>query len=319
MNTHNIRVSVGMPLYKADAYLDEAVQSLLNQTHQNFEVCFSIDNNDQETVKMCKKYLKDPRFSMHIHTKHLGWLKNFEWLMKRQKGTYWFYFQQDDVLKPTYIESLLTYAEKHPEAAVTYCDIQCIGYKTNIVHQNSILGNAFEREIDIVHEHLPVVAFRGLVRRSCIQKILKHGGLRSNSVQDFCSDTVWMARIARFGELHRVPKTLYLKRYHSHNEHSKWDTFPLRMKEKAWLIHCHNLFLESLPVVKSIQQLTLLHDALYFRLLYAPVRNIYFKNHHMSFLKRRIYYIQFIGRLLIYPIVYFPQSLWYTVRSSVKN
>jgi hypothetical protein len=162
--------------------------------------------------------------------------------MMRNECPFWYYQQQDDLVDVDYVSALLAHARANPQAAVTFCDIECFGEITGAISQNSVLGPAATREMVLILAHHPAVAFRGLTRQDALRQTR---GLRENEIENFSSDTVWMASVARAGELHRVPRVLYRKRYHSDNAHTKWSRWPLERRMKAWQVHCRDLFLEA--------------------------------------------------------------------------
>lgn len=271
MKKNNPRVSIGISVYKGEKYIDETIKSILAQSWKNFTVLISVDGNDRQSAKICRKYLKDPRFKMHLHTKRLGWFRNFEWLMRHYSGDYWYYHQQDDLTEPDYIKTLVTYAQKHPKAAIVFSDIVCFGARNNPLRQESVTGTPLDREIKLLKNHVPSVAFRGLVPGDIIEKV---PALRDNIYNSFCSDETWIATIARYGELHRVPKPLYKKRYHAANVQSSWAAQSDSWLELGWTRHCIDIYLEALPVAKNGWERFLIFAAAMYRILFGAVAKV---------------------------------------------
>ncbi len=296
MPNKKLRVSIGMPIYRGHLYVAQAIQSILSQTWQNFEVLMSVDNNDLKSAKICQQFLSDPRFKLHIHQAHLGWVKNINWLMKQQTGKYWCYHQQDDLMKSSYIEKLLRHAQEHPEAAVVYSDIQCFGEITETIHQESVKGAATDREINLIRNYYNAVAIRGLIRRDVI---LGSRGIRDNNLNGFSSDTTWMTTIARFGELHRIPEVLYKKRYHSGNIHSRWGKQNPSQLEHAWMIHCRDMFLEAIPVADTLPKKYQIFKSILYRLLRSPLAWIYIIPGRWNRFKKAKYVVRFIWLLIL--------------------
>jgi hypothetical protein len=63
-----------------------------------------------------------------------------------------------------------------------------------------------------------------------------------------------MAALARWGELQRVPETLYRKRYHADNEHSKWSGWPLEARRQAWTVHCADMLAQAMLVPSTAHE-----------------------------------------------------------------
>ena len=235
-------VGVGVPAYRGAPFIAETLRCIEQQTHRNLDVLISVDGADEETAAACASFLKDSRFRMVVQPTQLGWAQNLSWLMRENQCPFWYYHQQDDLVDPTYVSALLAHAQANPKAAVTFCDIQCFGDNTSYIAQNSVIGPAALREIDLIVAHHPAVALRGLTRQKALRRT---HGLRENELENFSADTVWMASVARAGELHRLPGALYRKRYHSQNVHTKWAQWPLEKRIKAWQVHCRDMFLEA--------------------------------------------------------------------------
>lgn len=259
-------VSVGVPAYRGAAFIVETLQSLQQQTHRDLAVLISVDGADEETAAACAPFLADSRFELVVQPARLGWARNTSWVMAQNACPFWHYLAQDDLVDPHYVSVLLDHARANPQAAVTFCDIQCFGENADAIQQRPVHGPAAEREIDLIATHYPAVALRGLTRQDALHHA---GGLRENEVENFSADTVWMASVARAGELHRVPGARYRKRYHRDNVHTSWPTWPLDQRMRAWQIHCRDMFLEALPVDATLPDLRLIWAASVVRLMSA--------------------------------------------------
>jgi hypothetical protein len=108
-----------------------------------------------------------------------------------------------------------------------------------------VTGSAPARQLALLYEHLAGVAFRGLARAEAVSL---SGGIPLNEVDSFACEIAWMAAIARWGELRRVPQTLSRKRYHADNVHTKWDTWPVKTRKMAWVVHCAAMLEQAMLV-----------------------------------------------------------------------
>ena len=260
-------VTIGVPVYRGEAFLGAALESIQSQTHRNFEVLISLDGPDSASEAVCAPFLKDSRLRLAIQPQRLGWVGNINWLMSQAQTGYWYYHQQDDLVDPRYLEVLLEYAGHTAEAAVVYCDIMAFGLLNCRFTQPSVTGNASARQLALLHGHHPAVAFRGLTR---VEALRLSGGVPQNDIENFSADTAWMATVARWGELHRVPMDLYRKRYHDANEHMKWFAWPLEKRVTAWIHHCASMLEQATLVEATAQERRLLWLAAVGRLV-SPV------------------------------------------------
>src|SRR5436190_1215596 len=120
-------VTIGVPVYRGELFLEETLRSIQQQRHGDFRAIISIDGSDPASEAICQPFLKDERFELVVQPENLGWVANINWLMERVESPYWCYQQQDDLIDPRYLEVLIDYAQRAPEAAVVYCDIETFG------------------------------------------------------------------------------------------------------------------------------------------------------------------------------------------------
>ena len=270
-------VTIGVPVYRGELFLEETLRCIQNQTHQDILVIISLDGPEPASEKICQPFLKDVRFRLVVQPENLGWVGNINWLMARVESPYWCYQQQDDLIDLRYIEVLLAYARRTPEAAVVYCDIEAFGLETWKLAQPSVTGSASARQLALLYAHHPAIAFRGLTR---VEALRHSGGIRTNEVENYSADTTWMAAIARWGELHRVPVEMYRKRYHAENTHMKWWAWPVEKRAQAWTVHCADMLEQAMLVDATPQERRLLWLAAIARLAptwmsrYLPVDDL---------------------------------------------
>lgn len=251
------RVTIGVPVYRGEDFLEETLHSIQQQTHRDLDVLISFDEASPACAEICAKFLNDPRFAMSLRPERLGWVGNINWLMTQTRTDFWYFHQQDDIVAPDYLEVLLQHARTHPEAALVYCDLLPMGrIKEPFVQQSSVRGaTAFMRMMTLLHEHFPAFAFRGLTRVAALRKA---GSVPTNDMTNFGVDTCWMTAIARSGELHHVPAPLYRKRYHSSNTESKWWAWPKETRLAAWSLHCVNMLEAAMQIEATTQEMRLL-------------------------------------------------------------
>jgi len=256
-------VTIGVPVYHGEQFLEETLRSIQNQSHRNIEVIISVDGPQPLSEERCQPFLKDSRFRLVIHPEHMGWVANINWMMRQVQTPYWYCHAQDDLTDPHYVEVLLAHARKNPEAAVVYCDIESFGLQNLKIRQPSVTGNPITRQLKLIDRHHSAVAFRGLTH---VEALRHAGDIPSNMVESFSTDTVWMSAMARWGELIRLPVKLYYKRYHPANEHSKWSAWPAEKIINGWVIHCADMLEQAMLVNSTVEERILLWKAALLRL-----------------------------------------------------
>jgi glycosyltransferase involved in cell wall biosynthesis len=251
------RVTIGVPIYRGEEFLEETLRCIEAQTLREFEVLMSIDGADPVCEEICAKFLKDPRFKLIIQPERLGWVGNLNWLLKQVATEFWYFHQQDDLTAPEYLEVLLEHALHNPDAALVYSDLLPMGrIEGSFVQPPSIRGaNPYIRMMSALHEHFPAFAFRGLTRLAAVREA---GPIPTNEVDNFGVDMCWLTGVARAGELLHIPRQLYWKRYHARNTESKWWAWPQETRLHAWAAHCVNMLEQVMHDKASPQELRML-------------------------------------------------------------
>lgn len=122
MNNHF--VSIIIPNYNHARYLDERIQSVLNQTYQNFEVIILDDKSTDNSVEVINKYKDNPHVShVVVNAENSGstfkqWHKGFE----LAKGDLIWIAESDDKCEKNLLETLIAFFEKDPECVVAYTE-----------------------------------------------------------------------------------------------------------------------------------------------------------------------------------------------------
>jgi GT2 family glycosyltransferase len=270
-------VVVGVPVWRGADFVAETLKSVLGQDGVAFRVVVSVDGADEASTAACEPFLKDDRIRLVVQPTRLGWVRNSAAVLGAaltEAADYACIQPHDDLMEEGYLSSLLAIAEITPQAAVVYSDIQEFGDKHTLVHQPSVIGSPLGRLATLLLDHMSAVAFRGLTRVSALRAVKPISG---NPFDDFAADTVWMARLATVGDLVRVPRPLYRKRYHPGNTYTAWFGWPPERQLAAWARHCIDMLGEALVVAKDPAARNLLVEAARIRFLQTGGRAMYWR------------------------------------------
>lgn len=114
-------VSVVTPVYNGDKYLNECIQSVLDQTYQNWEFIILNNCSTDKTLKIAQKYAaKDNRIRIYNTDALLPIMKNWNFALRKisPKSKYCKIVHADDVLFSQCIEQMVSLAEAHPTVGV---------------------------------------------------------------------------------------------------------------------------------------------------------------------------------------------------------
>ena len=125
------RVSVLVPCYNLGAYLDEAVDSVLAQSCQDFEILIVDDGStDAATVQLLDRYER-PRTTVY-RTANQGLAAARNFLVARARGEYLCALDADDKLHPQYLERTMAALDRDPSLGFASTKMQMFGGETSV-------------------------------------------------------------------------------------------------------------------------------------------------------------------------------------------
>ena len=113
-------ISVIVPVYKVEEYLDKCVQSILAQTYRDFEILLVDDGSPDNCPQLCDRYAQkyDCIRALHKSNGGLSDARNFG--IKYARGNDITFIDSDDFIAPDYLEVLVQLKEKYQaDIAVT--------------------------------------------------------------------------------------------------------------------------------------------------------------------------------------------------------
>lgn len=114
---NNMKVSILIPVKNEEKYIEESIDSILNQTYKNLEVIIVDDGSSDKTLMKLKKYDKFDWIKVFI-TGGIGKNAAFNLAFENSTGDFICYFAGDDILIPDSIESRLNEIIKYTEKKI---------------------------------------------------------------------------------------------------------------------------------------------------------------------------------------------------------
>ena len=157
-----IKVSVIVPVYNVELYLDRCLNSIKNQTLKEIEVIVVNDGTKDNSQKIIDEYVKkDKRFKSFI--KENGGLSSARnYGMKYAKGEYLSFIDSDDYIEFDMFEKMYNLAKKY-SSDVVECDFVWEYPNKNVYDKTKVSSNDYS--------DLRVVAWNKLYKRSFIEKL----------------------------------------------------------------------------------------------------------------------------------------------------
>lgn len=106
-------ISVIIPAYKVEAWIERSVQSLLDQTFADFEVILVDDGGPDRTGELCDKLSAADERVRVIHQQNAGAAGARNNAMRIARGDYLYFMDADDWCEPTMLVDMYRMAEKH--------------------------------------------------------------------------------------------------------------------------------------------------------------------------------------------------------------
>jgi glycosyltransferase involved in cell wall biosynthesis len=133
-------ISIVMPTYNGMKYLEAAINSVLAQTYQDWELLISDDGSKDETRKFLST-LNDPRIKVHLQPKNLGIFGNLNFLFSEAIHPITQILCQDDYLVDSgALDRLLnTWSTLDPEIAYLRCNHQLDTRSRHALFEGSVL------------------------------------------------------------------------------------------------------------------------------------------------------------------------------------
>ena len=194
-------VSVIIPCYNYGQYVEEAIDSVLNQTFKNLEIIVVDDGStDTYTIEVLDNLNKPKTKLIRTTNQKLPAARNNG--IKEAQGKYICCLDADDILKPTYIEKCIILMEQE-NLDVCYSWIQEFGYSDFIWQTREFILE------DLIHQNCCVVS--ALFRKSTWKKV---GGFNEKMIHGYEDWDFWIKIAKNAGRGKKINEPLFLYRKH---------------------------------------------------------------------------------------------------------
>lgn len=172
-NNNDILVSVQMPCHNCEKYLPEAIESILNQTHTNFEFIIIDDCSTDNSWNIIQNYAKqDKRIFAYRNKTNLKIVRTRNRALELMNGSskYVAIFDSDDISMPDRLKKEVEFLEENPDFGIVSSHIL-------IIDENSkeIGKRLYETNPHKLHKKLflksPAHQPASMIRRSVLDKV----------------------------------------------------------------------------------------------------------------------------------------------------
>ncbi|KQT15065.1 hypothetical protein ASG31_15805 [Chryseobacterium sp. Leaf404] len=145
------KVTVAIPVYNAEKYLEQAIVSVLSQTFQDFELWIVDDGSKDSSIKIAEKYTADPRVKIFADGQNLGLATRLNRIAQDVTTEYLARMDNDDIMHPKRLEKQINVFAAHPEIDVLSTNLYSID------EDDCVVGKRFDKSDGFLGENFPVM------------------------------------------------------------------------------------------------------------------------------------------------------------------
>ena len=220
-------VTVGLPIYNAEAYLAECIESIKAQTLKEFTVLAVLDCPVDGSAEVLRKHA-DSRFQIIENPQNIGLAATCNKMLELCQTELLARMDQDDIMFPDRLKLQYEFMLKHPAIDVlgTYFDIiNEHGQKTADPHRFGLTPEAIREEFRITPAlHHPTLMYR-------VERLKEIGGYFSKYSED---SALWLKGLAHGYQYANLPDCLLHYRVHSSQMMSRLREPSLKALDDAY-------------------------------------------------------------------------------------
>jgi glycosyltransferase involved in cell wall biosynthesis len=224
-------VAIGMPVWNGEAFLSQAIESILAQTYGDLELVISDNASTDGTSEICRTYAKqDARVRYIRQDANIGANPNHNEVFRRSSGRYFKWAAHDDILAPEFIQQCVRILDNDEGAVlcspatvlinedgspVRYSAehnamVDSYGHKWPLTPERNRLlmsEDPADRFTAVLLNMFMCLEIFGLMRRSALEKT----SLQPSHVG---ADKVVLAELSLIGRFHLLEDSLFFRRCH---------------------------------------------------------------------------------------------------------
>jgi len=209
-----VTVSIGLPVYNGENFVEEAIRSVIGQTHDDLELNISDNASTDRTEEICREFeLQDPRIHYSRNEANLGAAANYNLTWESSGGRYFKWLAHDDRIIPGYLEATVRELEASPDAVLCNSVVRYIDSDGRPIglYDSGLAAAGGRRPSDrfaaLVLPSHSCVDFFGVIRRAAMEESSLHGTFHG-------ADRVFLAQMAIRGRLLQLADPLIEMREH---------------------------------------------------------------------------------------------------------
>lgn len=213
-------VSVIIPNYNHSLYLDERINSVLNQSYDHYEVIILDDNSSDNSVEIINKYKEHPKVTQIIINEvnsgsaFIQWHKGFS----IAKGSLIWIAESDDTCESDLLEKLVREFEQHDDLSFSFCRSLKINEKGVIIGNHiKPSPSTYMNGITFIKKRLSMINFVANASSVVFKKEIALSIDKDYMNYKGCGDWLFWIELAEKGNVAIVNQQLNYFRQHGDN------------------------------------------------------------------------------------------------------
>lgn len=209
--------SVIMPVYNAELYLKEAIESILDQTYQRFEFIIVDDGSTDRSWNILKEYAKeDRRIKLFKNKYNQGVSKTVKKGIDQAKGKFIARMDADDIAMPERFKKQIDYLASHPRTIAVGGQCQVIDDKNNIIGDKRFPTD-FNNIYRSIMTFLPIQEPTLMIARDRLPRHFSYYGKNCTIAEE----VELIFKMFQYGNVENLPDVVLLYRIHNANSSLK--------------------------------------------------------------------------------------------------
>ncbi len=210
MSNENPLVSICLPVYNGEDYLRQAIQSVLQQTFEDFELLLLDNASTDGTSEICSEAVAQDRRVRYFRSQvNRGLVWNHNRAVKLAKGRYFMWMGHDDALGEDYVKRCVEVLNQDPRVVLSFTNAKNVDANGDLI--NEVLNHCdnespSSRLRSLLRKETSCDAIYGLMRMETLKKTGLHGYFAG-------SDLVLLCEMALHGPFTVIPDFLFLRRH----------------------------------------------------------------------------------------------------------
>jgi glycosyltransferase involved in cell wall biosynthesis len=200
------KITVLMPAYNAGKYIREAIESVLAQTHDDFELLIINDGSTDDTVSVVFSF-NDPRIVL-VNKDHHGIAEALNTGLRLADTYYIARFDADDICMPDRLEKQFNFLEDHPDYVLVGSDAEYILENGDFLFSFKCIAHSNEEAQQNLYVYCPFIHSSVMYKR---YEVIKAGGYNAHA-HHFEDYLLWTS-LAKMGKLQNLREPLLKVRF----------------------------------------------------------------------------------------------------------